>query len=87
MLKASKLKKPNIRISCNNEGPREIFGNKVRLLTKRKAKPIEKSRPIVSLEMPCSSSQMPQKGKNTPQIKRKEMKYKLSHDLAAIENK
>jgi len=67
--------------------PLDTLGNKPRLLTKRNSKPTEKSKPISVLETPCASSQTPQKGKNTPQINRKEMKYKLSQDFAGIVNK
>lgn len=66
--------------------PVETLGNRPKLLTKRNSKPSEKIEPISVLEIPCASSQTPQKGRNTPQINRKEMKYKLSQNLAGTEN-
>ena len=56
--------------------PRAVFnlGNNPILLQKRSTNPKENKEPICSGLTPLASSHIPQKGKNIPQIKKKQIK-------------
>jgi hypothetical protein len=87
MVKANAVQKPNILNKRNVDLALDTIGKTVKLLTNLNNKPIEKSKPMLSLDTPLPDNQIPQKGKNTPQIKKKLIKYKLSQNEAGIESK